>query len=524
MGGKYPDEWRYKGIVPPGLQVYLLPFRIKVPPKIKERVLAGIVEVRQVGIVAVLLCQPGWDLLEEMNNFQSSRHSERTFALLHEIVHYWIGRKYGWMGKPKGLSCFDLDGYLAWVLEGNELARALASQGQQQHEAVRDFLLFRWLRRRLGCGDVQEEQHAEWDEGVAHAAAEKAMKLAATHLRLNPVAYTPYLSLIDLEAFEKPPTQTTLPFNPVGEPFYHQFGYAQAHILTELVPNWLSQVPTRRALESLLADVVGFLPEDITALTEEQARQKVREHARKLGVPILTSLPEPQDRLTLVWSITFVNFPSIRVLPENLPFVVLSNGCDLTVGKVKIQSHREVMVAQVARQKGMLLVFGWRLKPGEALQFKANGKEVIGRGQGITAQAVDVEVWQAPHLILVGPKSLARMWAEMLSKSQEVKMVKLAEAWTTIAVAMMLTGGVAQGQKMQVTGSVAGIFFNTWTGEREFHIIDLVPNLDMSDYSSLEPIDDEDYQITISVADPNAQLLRLALILTDGQEVAVESD
>jgi len=522
VGNKFPHEWRYKGIVPTGLQVYLLPFRIRVTPTVRERVLAGIFKVRKIGIVAILCHQPGWDAIEEMNNPRSLRHGERTFSLLHEIVHYWIGQKYGWERKPKFLNYFDLDGYLAWILEGNALARALASQGQPQREAVRDFLFFRWLRRRLGCGDAQEEQDTEWEEGVAYAAAEKAMKLGAIHLRLNPAAYAPYL-YYDLDASDLT-ERLILPFNPVREPFYHQFGYAQARILTELIPNWLSQVPKRRALESLLADTVGFLPEDITALTEEQARQKVREYAQKSGIIFLPSLPEPQDGLMLVWLVTIGDFPSIKVLPENLPFVVFKKGCDFVAGKVKIQSHREVMIAQVAHQKGTLLLFGWRLKPGEALQFKAEGKEVIGQGQGIAARAVDVEVWQAPHLILVGPKGLARMWAEMFSKSQEVKPMKLTKAWTAIAVAMMLTSGVTQGQGMQVTGSVAGIFLNTRTGQREFRIINLVPSLDMSDYSLLEPIDDEEYQITISVADPDAQLLRLALVLTDGQEVAVESD
>jgi len=125
VGGKFPDRWRYKGVAPFGLTIYLPPFRFRVPPEVKEQVLGGVLRTRDMGIVVILHYQPGWDALGELDKPQSGRHGERTFALVHEIVHYWFGQKFGWAKTPQPVSYTDWEGYLAWKLEGNALSQAL---------------------------------------------------------------------------------------------------------------------------------------------------------------------------------------------------------------------------------------------------------------------------------------------------------------------------------------------------------------------------------------------------------------
>jgi len=84
--------------------------------------------------------------------------------------------------------------------------------------------------------------------------------------------------------------------------------------------------------------------------------------------------------------------------------------------------------------------------------------------------------------------------------------------------------GAAQAQGLQVAGFVSGRFLNTLTDTVEYHIIEFVPDLELSDYSLLEPLDDEEYEVTIQVNDPDAQLTRLSLLLTNGTSVSVTSD
>ena len=54
--------------------------------------------------------------------------------------------------------------------------------------------------------------------------------------------------------------------------------------------------------------------------------------------------------------------------------------------------------------------------------------------------------------------------------------------------------------------------------------IEFVPDLELSEYSVLEPLDNEEYEVPIQVNDPDAQLTRLSLLLTDGTSVSVTSD
>ncbi|MFN4179666.1 MAG: hypothetical protein ACK4I8_05095, partial [Armatimonadota bacterium] len=282
VGKGFSEWWRYRGRVPKGLTVYLPPFRFTVPPEIKEQVLGGIVQTRSMGIVAILHYQPDWDTLEEMDNPYSYRHGERTFIILHEAVHYWLGQKFGWREKPKPTPYIDLDGYLAWMMEGNALSRALdATQPEQRKEAIKDFLMFRWFRRWLGCGNPKGEQQEEREEGLASFLAEKVLKLGQKQLGV-PSVYVPSLFFLELESFEPSAPKLMLPFDPVAK--FRDFGYAQAKLIDELEPDWHKSLGNQqRPLEELLAKAVNFSPPDVKALSEDKIRKEIRSRAWQAG-------------------------------------------------------------------------------------------------------------------------------------------------------------------------------------------------------------------------------------------------
>lgn len=188
------------------------------------------------GTVVVLHYEPDWDTLEEMDGLDSSRHGKHTFALLHEIVHYWFGQKFGWTDEPKPSPCADLDGYLAWMMEGNALSRALdATKPEERKEAIKDFLMFRWFRRWLGCGNPESEQQGKWSEGVASFLPEKALELGQKQLGV-PSDYVPSLFFMELESFEPSAPKLMIPFDPITKSY--GFGYAQAKLLDEVEPGW----------------------------------------------------------------------------------------------------------------------------------------------------------------------------------------------------------------------------------------------------------------------------------------------
>ncbi len=525
VGEGFSEWWRYRGKVPKGLTVYLPPFRFTVPPEIKERVLAGVVQTRHMGIVVILHYQPDWDMMEEMNNPQSERHAERTFALLHEIVHYWFGQKFGWTDKPKPSPCLDLDGYLAWMMEGNALSQALnATQPEQRKEAIKDFLMFRWFRRRLGCGNPKGEQQEEWDEGLASFLAEKALELGREQLGV-PLVYVPSLFFLDLEPFESPASTLVLPFDSITK--FRDFGYVQAKLLDKVKPGWHRTLgDQKRPLDELLAKAVNFSPPDVKALSEDKIRKEIRSRAQQAGWARSPS-PNMKDSFEVV---VLAPLSPLKNIPNafDLDWLVFSS-CDVTARGFKVKSEREVMIAQIQHQGGKVFAFRWMLPPSVVLRLKQEERKekVVLEGQGIKAEVEGSGVWRTPQGIVVGSKDWAKAWAfAHEEKPEEVTPIKLSPAWTivTLAAVAAFGTGAAQAQGVQVTGVVSGRFLNTWTNTVEYHTIEFVSDPESSEYSVLEPLDDEEYEVTIQVTDPQAQLLRLSLLLTDGQTVSVTSE
>jgi hypothetical protein len=515
VGGKFPDRWRYNGIAPFGLTVYLPPFRFRVPPEIKEQVLGGVLRTRDMGIVVILHYQPGWDTLEELDKPQSGRHGERTFALVHEIVHYWFGQKFGWAKTPQPVSYTDWEGYLAWKLEGNALSQALSAESESARmEAVKDFLRFRWYRYCLGCGDAKTEGQEEWDEGVANFLSEKVLELGGDQLGV-PLTYIPSLFFLDLEPFEQPTPTLELPFEPLSQA--RHLGYVQAKLLDKMMPNWIRLIREQRLpLDELLAKAVGLEKDKVLALSLKQMRDEIRLEAQKAGWVKEPSLKEGNELVVLV--------PLPHGEGTNLHWLAFEK-CEVTFEDGHVKSDKEVSIAW--SEKG--IAFRWVSSSPFVLRAKQEKRDskVVLEGEGIRVEVGQGEVWKTPRGIVVGRKDQAKVWAlAHARKPEEVSPIMLSTAWTilTLGAVAAFGAGVAQAQGLQVAGFVSGRFLNTWTNTVEYHTIEFVPDLELSDYSLLEPLDDEEYEVTIQVNDPDAQLTRLSLLLTDGTSISVTSD
>ncbi len=515
VGGKFPDRWRYKGIAPFGLTIYLPPFRFRVPPKIKEQVLGGVVRTRDMGIVVILHHQPGWDSLEEMSTLQSGRHGERTFALVHEIVHYWFGQKFGWAKTPQPIPYTDLEGYLAWKLEGNALLQALNTGSESERmDAIKDFLRFRWYRHHIGCGSAETEGREEWDEGVANFLTEKVLELGREDLGV-PLTYVPSLFFLDLEPFEQPTPILELPFEPLSKA--RDFGYGQAKLLEKVMPNWTRLIRERRfLLDELLGKAIGLEKDKVTALSPKQMRDEIRLAAQKLGLVKPLSLKEGNELVVLA---------PLSHGKEVEPYWMAFEKCEVALEGCYVKSDKEVLVAW--SEDGF--AFRWVAPSPIALRVKQEERDnkVVLEGEGIRVEVKWGEVWKTLRGIIVGRKNQAKAWAlAHTEKPKEVFPMKLSTAWTilTLGAVAAFGAGAAQAQGLQVSGFVSGRFLNTWTNTVEYHTIEFVPDLELSDYSLLEPLDDEEYEVTIQVNDPDAQLIRLSLLLTDGTSVSVTSD
>jgi|GEM_PF-1176764 len=515
VGGKFPDKWRYKGVAPFGLTIYLPPFRFRVPPEIKEQVLGGVLRTRDMGIVVILHYQPGWDTLEELDKPQSGRHGERTFVLVHEIVHYWFGQKFGWTKSPQPVSYTDWEGYLAWKLEGNALSQALSAESASARaEALRNFLRFRWYRYRLGCGDAKTEGQEEWDEGVANFLAEKVLELARETLGV-PLTYIPSLFFLGLEAFEQPTPTLELPFEPLAQA--RHLGYGQAKLLDKVMPNWTRLIHERRLpLDELLAKAIGLEKDKVLALSPKQMRDEIRLAAQKAGWVKEPSLKEGNELVVLV---------PLSHGEGTEPHWVAFERCEVTFEGGHVKSDKEVAIAW--SEKG--LAFRWISSSPFVLRAKQEKREnkVVLEGEGIRVEVKQGEVWKTPRGIVVGHKDQAKAWVlAHARKPAKVSPMRLSTAWTilTLGAVAEFGAGAAQGQGLQVVGFVSGRFLNTWTNTVEYRTIEFVPDLELSEYSVLEPLDNEEYEVTIQVNDPDAQLTRLSLLLTDGTSVSVTSD
>lgn len=147
--------------------------------------------------------------------------------------------------------------------------------------------------------------------------------------------------------------------------------------------------------------------------------------------------------------------------------------------------------------------------------------------EGVFVEVAKGEIWKTHKGVVIGPAELVKAWVSAHAENlREVTPMKLSSAWTALTKAALIAFGTSavQAQGLQVTGSVSGNFLNTWTNIVEYHTIEFVSDLSLSDYSVLEPLDDETYEVTVQVTDPEAQLLRLSLLLTDGQVVSVTSE
>lgn len=526
VGKGFSEWWRYRGMAPYGLDIFLLPFRFIVPPKIKERALAGVAKTRLLGIVVILFYQDGWDALEEVEKpKQSVRHAERTFAIIHEIVHYWLVQKFGWTEEPEPLPYADLDGYLAWMMEGNALSQAFeATQPEQRVEAIKDFLLFRWYRRQIGCGNPKSEQQGEWDEGVATFLAEKALEIGREQLEI-PLDYVPSLFFLELEPFGQPILNLALPFDPTTKA--RDWGYVQVKLLDKVMPDWSHSLGNQQSsLDELLAKAVGFDSVNMMTLSEDQVRKEIRVHAKQRGwiKPLSPKMKEGYEIVVLA------PLSPLEDISNSFDFEwSLFSSCEVTLKGCQVKSERDVMVSQIQSKGGKVLIFRWILPASIVLRLKRDGKNgrVTLEGQGIRVEVEKSEVWRMPQSIVVGSKDWAKAWAlAHAEKPEEVIPMKLSAAWTIITLAAVATfgTGVTQAQSVQVTGVVSGRFLNTWTNTVEYHFIEFVPDPNLSEYSSLEPLDDEEYEVTIQAFDPEGRLLRLSLLLTDGQEVSVVSE
>jgi len=522
IGKNFPESWRYKGKTPYSLDIFVPPFRIIVPIEIKQRILAGVVKIPKIGIVIILHYQPGWDTLEEIDKpEQSDRHGERTYALIHEVIHYWFGQKFGWKEKPKSLIFTDLDGYLAWIIESNALLQALeASTFEEREKAIKDFLFFRWCRHLINCRNSEGEQLLELDEGAVYFLAEKALEIGRETLQI-PQTYFPSLFFLDLEPFEHTPIKLTLPFDPLTKA--KDFGYAQAKLLDKVIPGWsCNLIKLGTSLDELLTKAIKF---STTTMTEENVRREIRQKAQQMGLT-KTSYPSAENYFEVI---ILAPMSPLKDIPTNFDLKWLTfAGCELVTKSCKIKSERDVMVAQIQSHRSKVLGLRWFLPKSTVLRVKhEENDKVVLEGSGIRSEVAKSEVWKTPQGIAVVPKGWAKVLSSILAKKpEEVIPMKLSKAWTIIALAALTAvgSGVAQAQGVQVTGVVSGQFLNTWTNTMEYHTIDLVSDLEMCNYSLLEPLDDEEYEVTIQVTDPEAKLVRVSLLLTDGTEVSVTSD
>ncbi len=520
VGGKFPEKWRFKGVVPNNLPVYILPFPIRVPPEVKKKILGAIVQIPS-GVVAFLTYKPGWDELQEMDEPNPHEYSERLLTILHEAVHYWVGQTLGWRERPKPFPCTDLEGFLAWKLEGNALARALsAEENEERIEAIRDFLRFRWYRRQLGCGKPKEEQEAEWTEGFAALLTEQALKMGMERWGV-PILYEPALFFLELEPFEKPQALFTLPFELLSDKAIRDFGYAQAKVLEKVMPDWKKR-GLYPSLEELLAEAVGLSFEKVASLPEHQIRREIRERAIAVGFAKPFER-ESQEAFEVV-ALAPMRKDKSSKFAEGLAWVGFERG-EATIGNLQMKSQRELGVAQVHQKDRNVLVFRWLSPPAEQWIACQEDERIEVRGRQVSITVRRGEVWSARRGVAIGTSDLVKGWVEAYAENlQDATPLKLGKVWTVLTTAALTAfGGAAQGQDVVVTGSISGYFLNTSTDTVEYHTIEFVSSPEPCQYSTLEPIDEETYEVVVQAFDPEGQMVRLSLVLKDGKEVTVTS-
>ncbi|MCX7967201.1 MAG: hypothetical protein N3B10_01795, partial [Armatimonadetes bacterium] len=305
------------------------------------------------------------------------------------------------------------------------------------------------------------------------------------------------------------------------------WGYVQVKLLNELMPDWSRTLGSQQSsLDELLARAVGFDSANVMALPEDRVRKEIRVHAKQRGwiKPLSPKMKEGYEIVVLA------QLSPLEDIPNSFDFEwSVFSSCEVTLKGCQVKSERDVMVSQIQSKGGKVLIFRWILPASIVLRLKRDGENgrVTIEGQEIRVEVEKSEVWRMPQSIVIGSKDWAKAWAlAHAEKPEEVIPMKLSAAWTIVTLAAVATfgTGVTQAQSVQVTGVVSGRFLNTWTNTVEYHVIEFAPDPNLSEYSLLEPLDDEEYEVTIQAFDPEGRLLRLSLLLTDGQEVSVTSE